>query len=100
MAVIGSGFIGCETAASLALAGTQVVLVSDEALPHAKRLGVDAGREIHGWLTAAGVDTRLGVGLARVVRGFGGFALELRDGQRLRCRRRRHRRRGRDPSSE
>ncbi len=83
VAVIGSGFIGCEAAASLALAGTQVVLVSDEEVPHAKRLGVDAGRELHGWMSAAGVDTRLGVGLASVFRGSGGFVLELADGQRL-----------------
>jgi 3-phenylpropionate/trans-cinnamate dioxygenase ferredoxin reductase subunit len=81
VAVIGSGFIGCEAAASLSLAGIDVVLISDEQVPHAKRLGADAGREIHGWLSAAGVDTRLGVPLAGIARRDGRFALELGDGR-------------------
>ena len=43
VAVIGSGFIGCEAAASLALGGLAVVLVSDETTPHETRLGAEAG---------------------------------------------------------
>jgi 3-phenylpropionate/trans-cinnamate dioxygenase ferredoxin reductase component len=42
--VIGSGFIGCEAAASLSRRGVEVVLVTDETLPHAARLGEEAGR--------------------------------------------------------
>ena len=84
VAVIGSGFIGCEAAASLSLAGAQVVLISDEEVPHAKRLGTEAGREIQRWLTAAGVETVLGVPLARIERRDGGYALELGDGGRVR----------------
>ena len=44
--VIGSGFIGCEAAASLALRGVEVTLVSDEAVPQeapARRRGRRAG---------------------------------------------------------
>jgi NADPH-dependent 2,4-dienoyl-CoA reductase/sulfur reductase-like enzyme len=84
VAVIGSGFIGCEAAASLSLGGAQVVLISDEEVPHAKRLGTDAGREIHRWLATAGVETMLGVPLAGIERRADGYALELGDGARVR----------------
>lgn len=53
--VIGSGFIGCEAAASLAAMGKTVTQVSDEELPQLTRLGRDVGRAIAGWLTEAGV---------------------------------------------
>ena len=81
VAVIGSGFIGCEAAASLAARGLEVVLVSDETVPHAARLGEEAGREIHRWLAAAGVELVLGVPLARISRGRDGdFVVALEDG--------------------
>ena len=54
--VIGSGFIGCEGAASLALRGVQVAVVSSEPAPQQARLGEAAAARIGGWLTAAGVD--------------------------------------------
>ena len=41
--MIGSGFIGCEAAASLAMRGLDVTLMSDEPVPQAARLG-DRGR--------------------------------------------------------
>lgn len=53
--VIGSGFIGCEAAASLALLGLDVTLVTTEELPQAARLGQEVGRRIAGWLRAGGV---------------------------------------------
>jgi 3-phenylpropionate/trans-cinnamate dioxygenase ferredoxin reductase subunit len=59
-AVIGSGFIGCEVAASLAMRGLRVTLVSDEPVPHASRLGPEAGSRIAGWLTELGVGLQLG----------------------------------------
>ncbi|MDA0168367.1 FAD-dependent oxidoreductase [Solirubrobacter taibaiensis] len=58
--VVGSGFIGCEAAASLAMRGVDVTLISDEDIPHASRLGEEAGRRITGWLEAAGVTLKLG----------------------------------------
>jgi 3-phenylpropionate/trans-cinnamate dioxygenase ferredoxin reductase subunit len=58
--VAGSGFIACEAAASLAAAGLQVTLVTDEVAPHAARLGTDAADRIAGWLRADGVDLTLG----------------------------------------
>jgi len=61
--VVGSGFIGCEAAASLAMRGVKVTLVSDEPVPQAKRLGEDAGKRIVAWLEELGVDLKLGQGV-------------------------------------
>lgn len=68
--VVGSGFIGCEAAASLAMRGLEVTLVSDEEIPHAKRLGEEAGRRIAGFLEDLGVRLRLGEQLAEVPDGL------------------------------
>jgi NADPH-dependent 2,4-dienoyl-CoA reductase/sulfur reductase-like enzyme len=76
--VVGSGFIGCEAAASLALRGIETTLVSDEEIPHAKRLGPEAGRRIQAWLEEIGIDLRLGAG----VEAFGGHSV-VADGQEL-----------------
>ncbi len=53
--IVGSGFIGCEAAASLAASGKTVTQVSDETVPQLHRLGEDVGRTLAGWLTEAGV---------------------------------------------
>ena len=52
--VIGSGFIGCEAAASLALRGIPVTLVAPEPLPQAKRLGSAAAERLRDLVTQAG----------------------------------------------
>lgn len=54
--VIGSGFIGCEAAASLALRGLEVTLVSSESSPQADRLGAEVSKRIAGWLRQLGVE--------------------------------------------
>jgi 3-phenylpropionate/trans-cinnamate dioxygenase ferredoxin reductase subunit len=59
--VIGSGFIGCEAAASLAMRGLQVTLISQERLPQATRLGAQAGERLAAWLREANVDLILDV---------------------------------------
>ncbi len=64
--VVGSGFIGCEAAASLAARGLDVVMVSHEEVPQAGRLGDEAGARIAGWLTEAGVQVVGGVDVSRV----------------------------------
>lgn len=81
--VVGSGFIGCEAAASLALRGVPVTLVSAESLPHEERLGESAGREIHRWLLEAGVLTRMGSPVSRIEECGDGFAVELESSGRL-----------------
>jgi NADPH-dependent 2,4-dienoyl-CoA reductase/sulfur reductase-like enzyme len=53
--VVGSGFIGCEAAVSLAHRGIDVVVVSAESLPQRERLGPDAGRRLQRWLDQAEV---------------------------------------------
>lgn len=52
--VVGSGFIGCEAAVSLAMSGCKVTLVSDEEVPQAARLGKEAGAILAEWLEEAG----------------------------------------------
>jgi 3-phenylpropionate/trans-cinnamate dioxygenase ferredoxin reductase subunit len=64
--VIGSGFVGCEVAASLALTGTRVHMVGEEATPQESLLGAEAGRRIAGWLADAGVDLVLGSAVQRI----------------------------------
>ena len=58
--VIGSGFIGCEAAASLTMRGLRVALVSDEHSVHAARLGERGGPPDHGWLAELGIALHLG----------------------------------------
>jgi 3-phenylpropionate/trans-cinnamate dioxygenase ferredoxin reductase component len=58
--VIGSGFIGCEAAASLARRGVAVTLVSMEEGPQAARLGDAASRILRSWLEKEGIALRLG----------------------------------------
>ncbi len=57
--VVGSGFIGCEIAASLRHRGQAVTLVSDEPEPNAARLGSEAAARIRRWLEEEGVTVRL-----------------------------------------
>ena len=52
--VIGSGFIGCEAAASLALRGIPVTLVAPEPLPQEKRLGTEAAERLRDLVTESG----------------------------------------------
>jgi 3-phenylpropionate/trans-cinnamate dioxygenase ferredoxin reductase subunit len=54
--VLGSGFIGCEAAASLRMRGCAVTLVSQEPAPQAARLGDEVAARLAGWLADAGVD--------------------------------------------
>lgn len=58
--VIGSGFIGCEAAASLAQRGLNVALVTPENGPQEQRLGAAASSRIKDWLEAVGVEVRTG----------------------------------------
>jgi NADPH-dependent 2,4-dienoyl-CoA reductase/sulfur reductase-like enzyme len=59
--VIGSGFIGCEAAASLARRGLATTLVTPADGPQRKRLGNHVADQITSWLTDAGVEVRTGV---------------------------------------
>jgi NAD(P)H-nitrite reductase large subunit len=78
--VIGSGFIGCEVAGSLAALGVPSTLVSEEGLPQENRLGAEAGKRLAGWLSDAGVTF---VGGASVSAIEDARAVVLDDGRRL-----------------
>ena len=75
--VVGSGFIGCEAAVSLALRGLEVTVLTAEELPQVERLGREAGTRLAGWLREAGVSL---VGGADIVDIEGGHLVHLADG--------------------
>ena len=75
--VVGSGFIGCEAAASLAMRGLAVTLVTDDDLPQQDRLGFWVGGRIKGWLDEVGVHLRVGTELASI---DGGHRVSCSDG--------------------
>ena len=78
--VIGSGFIGCEAAASLSLRGAGVTVVSLEEGPQSERLGEDASRRIQGWLEGYGVDLRMGTDVESIERRDEGFEVAVAGG--------------------
>jgi 3-phenylpropionate/trans-cinnamate dioxygenase ferredoxin reductase subunit len=78
--VIGSGFIGCEVAGSLAAMGVRATLVSEERLPQENRLGAEAAARIAGWLRDVEVTLIGGVSVVAVE---DGRAVMLEDGRRL-----------------
>ncbi len=73
--VIGSGFIGCEIAASLRARGHRVDLVSDEPLPNSGRLGEAQATIVQEWLAEDGVATHLGAAVERIERVDGAVAV-------------------------
>ena len=78
--VVGSGFIGCEAAASLSLRGAGVTLISLEESPQRERLGAEVGDRIEGWLRGYGVDLRLGASLESIRRVDDGYELSVASG--------------------
>jgi 3-phenylpropionate/trans-cinnamate dioxygenase ferredoxin reductase subunit len=50
--VVGSGFIGCEAAASLAMRGAEVAIAALERSPQVERLGEEVSARFSGWLGA------------------------------------------------
>lgn len=66
VAVVGSGFIGCEIASSLRRRGHGVAMISDEPAPNQARLGAEAAQRIAGWLREERVDLTLGVAVERI----------------------------------
>jgi 3-phenylpropionate/trans-cinnamate dioxygenase ferredoxin reductase component len=78
--VIGSGFIGCEIAASLALIGARVTLIAQEDEPQQERLDTGAALRIGEWLRELGVELVTGAEVRAIE---DGRATLLRDGRRL-----------------
>jgi len=79
--IVGAGFIGCETAASLRKLGVDVVLVEPQPAPLASVLGEQVGQLVARLHRAEGVDVRTGTGVAGVRGDIGHVsAVELSDG--------------------
>jgi 3-phenylpropionate/trans-cinnamate dioxygenase ferredoxin reductase subunit len=78
--VIGTGFVGCEVAASLAMRGATVTLIGQEPMPQAERLGDDAGARVAAWLEQHGVRLVMGADVSAI---HDGRIVELADGPRL-----------------
>jgi NADPH-dependent 2,4-dienoyl-CoA reductase/sulfur reductase-like enzyme len=78
--VLGTGFIGCELAASLAINGAQVTLIGQERAPQQQRLGEGAAARIAGWLEELGVRLELDAQACAVE---GGQAVHLEGGARV-----------------
>jgi 3-phenylpropionate/trans-cinnamate dioxygenase ferredoxin reductase subunit len=72
VAVIGSGFIGCEIASSLRQRGLKVALISDETAPNTNRLGPESARILRSWLEDDGVELHLGTAVERLEHGPSG----------------------------
>ncbi|WP_047866021.1 NAD(P)/FAD-dependent oxidoreductase [Rubrobacter aplysinae] len=81
--VVGSGFIGCEAAASLAMRGAEVTVVSLDELPQGALLGEEAGGRIRHWLEEYGVRLRLGAEVEKISRSEKGFEVALGGGEPL-----------------
>ncbi len=80
LVVIGTGFIGCEIAASLALIRTRVTIIGQEPRPQQARLGEQAGERIAGWLAELGVELIAGAEVSAV---HEGRTVELADGRHI-----------------
>lgn len=80
LVVVGTGFIGCEIAASLTIAGSRVTLIGQELLPQIERLGEEAAGRIAEWLEELGVEFLGGVELRAI---HDGRSVELVDGRRI-----------------
>ncbi len=81
--VVGSGFIGCEAAASLSLRGAEVTLISLEESPQRERLGSKVGERIEGWLRSYDVDLRLDSSLKGIQRVDDGYELSIENGDTI-----------------
>ena len=79
LVVVGSGFIGCELAASLRTRGVEIAMVSMEAAPQSDRLGDGVGALLAGWLRDLDVEMVAGAEITEIVHGANGVSVRLLD---------------------
>jgi len=79
--VVGTGFIGCEAAASLSGLGASVAMVSMEELPQQTRLGAEVAQRLAGWLAGDGVVVHGGEQVAEVQRTATGWRVAFESGR-------------------
>jgi 3-phenylpropionate/trans-cinnamate dioxygenase ferredoxin reductase component len=84
VAIVGGGWIGLETAAAARLAGLEVTVLEQEALPLLRVLGPELAEVFAGLHREKGVDLRCGVAVAELL-GSGGrvSGVRLRDGSEV-----------------
>ncbi len=84
LAIVGSGFIGAEVASTARAAGIEVTVIEAEAVPFARSLGGAVGTWLGDRWRTAGVDLRLGTGVASIERGDeAAVRVVLADGARV-----------------
>ena len=81
--VIGAGFVGCETAASLHKLGLDVTVVDPFPVAFERALGLRLGGAVQRHLEAAGVRFRTGVGVASYVGPAAVAGVSLDDGSTI-----------------
>lgn len=81
--VIGSSFIGMEAAASLRSRGCEVTVVSPDAVPFEKVLGVEIGNLFRGVHEQNGIQFKLGRGVKRLIGSPTVDGVELDNGERI-----------------
>jgi 3-phenylpropionate/trans-cinnamate dioxygenase ferredoxin reductase subunit len=79
--VVGSGFIGCEAAFSLAMRGAEVTIASMEAGPQVERLGEEVSERLAGWLEQQGIEFLAEAKLAAIAGEDGTARAEFEDGR-------------------
>ena len=83
--VVGAGFIGCETAATLHALGCDVVVVEPQAVPMLRGVGVEVGGALLEHHAAAGVRFIAGQGVAQLLGDDRVAGVVLDDGTVLHC---------------
>ncbi len=78
--VVGSGFIGCEAAFSLAMRGVEVAIATLEASPQVERLGEEVSRRLALWLEQQGIEFLAEAKLAAIDGKDGTARVEFEDG--------------------
>jgi 3-phenylpropionate/trans-cinnamate dioxygenase ferredoxin reductase subunit len=81
MLLVGSGFIGCEAAVSMALRGTEVTMATLEPAPQFERLGEPVAERLAGWLEECGIALLTGAKLQEIAAERGGAAARFEDGR-------------------
>jgi NAD(P)H-nitrite reductase large subunit len=79
--VVGSGFIGCEAAVSMALRGAEVMVATMEAGPQFGRLGAEVSERLGAWLRECGVALLAEAELAEIAAEAGGAVARFKDGR-------------------
>jgi 3-phenylpropionate/trans-cinnamate dioxygenase ferredoxin reductase component len=79
--VAGSGFIGCEAAASLARRGARVTMATLESSPQLERLGAQVSERLAAWLGELGVALLTEADLAEISAPSAGALARFEDGR-------------------